>query len=50
MYFLKLKSEVFETFKVYKDLVENSCGNKIKVLRNDKGKDYVNNIFHHNCE
>ena len=34
VYFLKLKSEVFETFKVWKDLVENACGNKIKVLRN----------------
>ena len=50
MYFLKLKSEVFETFKVYKALVENACGNKIKVLRPDIGKEYVNNIFQHLCE
>ena len=34
VYFLKQKSEVFETFKVFKDLVENMCGNKINVLRN----------------
>ena len=45
VYFLKLKYEVFETFKVYKALVENACGNKIKVLRNNNGKEYVNNHF-----
>ena len=47
MYFLKQKSEVFETFKVFKALVENMCGNKIKILRNENGKEYVNNILHH---
>ena len=50
VYFLKLKDEVFETFKVFKDLVENMSGNKIKVLRTDNGKDYVNNNFWHICE
>ena len=34
IYFLKLKSKVFETLKVWKYLAENQCGNKIKVLRN----------------
>ena len=42
VYFLKLKSEVFETLKVWKALVENQCGNKIKFLRTDNGKEYVN--------
>ena len=46
-YFLKLKFEVFETFKVFKDLVENACGNKIKVIRNENGKEYSNNNFQH---
>ena len=50
MYFLKLKFEVFETFKVYKDLVENSCGNKIKVLSTGNGKEYVNNNLQQLCE
>ena len=50
MYFLKLKSEVFETFKVYKYLVENACGNKIKVLRTENGKEYINNNLQHICE
>ena len=45
MYFLKLKSEVFETFKVYKALVENACGNKIKVIRTENGKEYVSKNF-----
>ena len=42
VYFLKLKSEVFETFKVYKDLVENACENTIKIIRTENGKDYIN--------
>ena len=50
VYFLELKSEVFETFKVYKALVENACGNKIKVIRTEYGKEYVNNHFHNLCE
>ena len=42
VFFLKLKSEVFQTFKVFKYLVDNFSGKKIKVLRNDNGKEYVN--------
>ena len=39
VYFLnKQKSEVLEIFKVFKALVENLSGNKIKVLRIDNGK------------
>ena len=41
-YFLKLKSEVFETLNIWKALVENQSGNRIKILRNDNGKEYVN--------
>ena len=50
MYFLKLKYEVFETFKVYEALVENACGNKIKVLKTANGKEYVNKNFYELCE
>ena len=50
VYFLKLKSEVFETLKVWKALVENACGNNIKVIRTKNGKEYVNNNFHKLCE
>ena len=47
VYFLKLKYEIFEPFKVYKALVENACGNKIKVLRTKNGKEYLNNNLQH---
>ena len=50
MYFLKQKYEVFEIFKVFKGLVENLSGNKIKVLRNDNGNEYVNNNLQHLCK
>ena len=42
VYFLNQKYEVFETFKVFKALVENKNGNKIKVLRTNNGKEYAN--------
>ena len=45
VYFLKLKSEVFETLKVWKSLVENQCVKKIKFLSTDNVKYYVNNIM-----
>ena len=35
VYFLKHKSEVFGLFKVFKDMVENQFGRKLKVLRSD---------------
>ena len=49
MYFLKQKYEVFETLKVLKDLFENMCGNKIKVLRNENGNDYFINKLQKLC-
>ena len=50
VYFLKLKYEVFETFKVYEALVENACGNNIKFLRNYNGKENINKSLQHLCE
>ena len=50
VYFLKLKSEVFETLKVCNALVENQCGNNIKVLRTDNGKYYVNKSLQQLCQ
>ena len=35
---------------MYKDLVENACGNNIKVLRNENGKEYVNKSLQHPFE
>ena len=41
VYFLKLKSEVFEKFCHFKALVENQSGQHIKVLRTDRGGEYI---------
>jgi hypothetical protein len=50
IHFLRKKSEVFQHLKDFKALVETQSGNKIKVLRTDNGREYVNreihNIFH----
>ena len=50
VYFLKKIYEVFEIFKVLKHLVEKLSGNKIKVLRNNNFKEYVNKNLQHLCE
>lgn len=41
--FLKSKSEVYENFVEFKQLVENETGKKIKTLRSDNGTEFVNN-------
>ena len=50
VYFLKLKSEVFEQLKIWKALVENQSRNNINILRNDNGKEYFNKNMQHLCE
>ena len=45
IYFLKNKSEVFEKFQNFKALVENQSGLHIKVLRTDRGGEYISNEF-----
>lgn len=41
VYFLKNKSEVFEKFQNFKALVENQSGLRIKVLRTNRGGEYI---------
>lgn len=43
IYFMKQKSEVFELFKDFKSFVEKQTGCKVKILRTDNGKEFVNN-------
>ena len=50
MYTLKSKDEVFETFLVWKKMVENQTGRKIKVLRSDNGTEYRNDQFSYFCK
>eukprot|EP00253_Pinus_taeda_P027098 PITA_27098 len=45
VYMLKQKSEVFEKFHYFKTLVEKQCGHYIKVLRIDKGGEYISQDF-----
>ncbi|GJY38851.1 retrovirus-related pol polyprotein from transposon TNT 1-94 [Tanacetum coccineum] len=45
IYFLKHKHEVFETFKVFKNKVENQLGKTIKALRSDRGGEYISQEF-----
>lgn len=45
IYFLKNKNEAFECFQRYKPEVENKLNRKIKILRSDNGKEFVNKEF-----
>ena len=45
VYFLKHKSNVFQTFKKWKCLVENETSKKLKCLRFDNGGEYYNHEF-----
>jgi len=49
IYFLKHKSDVFETFKVWRSLVENKTGLKLKCLRVDNGGEYESQGFKQYC-
>ena len=50
VYTMKSKDEVFETFLVWKKMVENQTGRKIKVLRYDNGTEYQNDQFSIFCK
>nr|KYP73799.1 Retrovirus-related Pol polyprotein from transposon TNT 1-94 [Cajanus cajan] len=41
VYFLKQKSEVFNTFKKWKAAVKNETGLKVKCLKSDNGGEYI---------
>ncbi|KAL5774241.1 hypothetical protein ACOSP7_011798 [Xanthoceras sorbifolium] len=49
VYFLKKKSEVFDTFRKWKAMVENETGLKIKRLRSDNGGEYKDSRFREFC-
>ena len=50
VYTMKSKYEVFETFLVWKKMVENQTGRKIKVLRYQNGTEYINDQFSYLCK
>jgi hypothetical protein len=43
--FLKNKSEAFENFKIYKEMVENEMDSRIKCLRSDNGGEFTSKEF-----
>ena len=45
VFFLRNKSEAFEKFKVYKEMVENEMNSKIKCLRSDNGGELISKKF-----
>ena len=47
---LKKKSEAFECFKIFKELVENEVELRIKCLRSDNGGEFTSKEFNLYCE
>jgi transposase InsO family protein len=49
VFFLKNKSEAFENFKIYKEMVENEMDSKRKFLRSDNGGELISKEFMDYC-
>ena len=49
VYFLKNKSNVFETFKKWKTMVKTETGLKVKCLRSNNGGEYIDGGFSEYC-
>jgi transposase InsO family protein len=49
IFFLKNKSEAFENFKIYKEMVENEMDSKIKCLISNNGGDFISKEFMDYC-
>jgi hypothetical protein len=45
VFFLKNKSEAFENFKIYKEMVENEMDSKIKYLKSNNGGEFTSKEF-----
>ncbi len=49
LYILTNKSQAFQKFQEFKAMVESQTGRKIKVLRSDNGREYVNHDLCTTC-
>ena len=45
VYFVRIKSDVFEYFKEFRTMIEKHTGKCIKVLRSDQGGEYTSGAF-----
>ena len=50
VYFLKAKSEAFEKFKEFQNLVERETKEKIGTVRTDNGGEFTSNEFQNYCK
>ena len=50
VYFIRIKSDVFEYFKELKTMTEKQTGKCIKVLRSDQGGEYTSGAFKIYCK
>ena len=49
-YFIRRKSDVFEYFKEFKNMIEKHTGKCIKILRYDQGGEYTVGAFNSYCK
>lgn len=50
VYFLKAKGEAFEHFRRFHVLVKRETGRKLKVLRSNRGDEFMSRVFNGYCE
>lgn len=50
VYFFKSREEVFGKFKKFRKMFEKQCERKIKTLRSENGKEFVNAAFGDCCK
>jgi hypothetical protein len=48
--FLKEKAEAFEKFKIFKALIENQTGKRLKEVRSDRGGEFMSSDFKEFCD
>lgn len=50
VYFLQKKAQTFKNFEQFQTMVEKQSWNYIKILRTDRGREFVSNEFNTFCE
>jgi len=50
VYFLKHKFEAFDMFRAFTKMIETQTGKRIKILRSDRGDEFINDNFTDFCD